>query len=158
MKRIRHAAVGMLAGWAVLQMVVFLFALVGAGSEWVRKGMQPNEVGFDVLFLVIFSACSAVVCLAAWLLIYLPVYWYWPRSSESWGKALFTYVGALCGGLIGIACIAARGPYLSLPVAFALIAMPTVTGGVSAFVGWWREEEERRYLEWQRQVTNPIFE
>jgi len=158
MKRIKHAAAGMFAGWAVLQMAVVWTALVGVGIGWIRQGMHSADLRFAVWFLALFAAYSAVVCLVTWLLVYLPVYWYWPRSSESWGKALFTYLGALSGGMMGVACIALKGPCQPLPVAFSIIAMPTVAGGVSALVGYWLEDKERRFLEWQKQVTNPILE
>jgi hypothetical protein len=157
MRRIKHAVIGMAAGWLALQLVVTVTLLVMVAMELARGGARIGQWGFYGYFLAIFAACSAVVCLVAWLLIYLPVYWHWPRDGGFLGHWIFIAIGAASGAGIGLIYLAVVR--LPSPIAASIvIVLPAVVGGIGAWVGWWREEKERRFLEWQQQVTNPVFE
>ncbi|HEY8961906.1 MAG TPA: hypothetical protein VIM57_06840 [Luteolibacter sp.] len=156
MRRIRHAAIGMLTGWLTLQVLVLLTMFGSLAIEFARQGRLTGGWYTGVFVFAIFTGCSAVVCLIAWLAFYLPAYWYWPRDDSSWNRNAFTFVGGFSGGLIGLIFVLANAFSAPLPWALAIIAMPAVTGGVGALTGWWREEKERRFLEWQKQVTHPI--
>lgn len=143
-------------GWLVLQILVSLTAFVAFAVQSTRCGGVIGGGAHEAFLLGIFAVCSAVVCLIAWLAFYLPVYWYWPREGGGLGRRSFTFVGSACGGLIGVIFFLANTPDAPPFAALAIIAMPMVTGGVAALVGGWREEKERRFLEWQKQVTTPI--
>jgi len=142
-------------GWLTLQVVVSLTVFGFIVAEFIQHGRLPGVGAYGALLLGAFALCSAVVCLVAWLVFYLPAYWYWPREEGGLSRRGFTFVGSACGGLIGVIFLLANAPYASLPTALAIIAMPAVTGGVAALAGWWREEKERRFLEWQKQITHP---
>ena len=142
-------------GWLALQVMILLGLLGETAVAHVRHGRE--DWFFLSAYLGIFSVCSAVVCFVAWLLIYLPVYWCWPRSGEVCGRWTFITVGATSGGLIGLAFWASV-PDRSLVQACISVLLPMSVGVVGAWVGWLREEKERRFLEWQKQVTNPIVE
>lgn len=156
MRRIKHAAVGMLMGWLTLQVLVLLTMFGSFVMEFARQGRLPVGGAYGVVLFGIFAVCSAVVCLIAWLAFYLPVYWYWPREGGGLSGKSFTFVGGACGGLIGVIFFFASVPDTPLLGALIIIAMPAVTGGVGALAGWWREEKERQFLEWQKQATTPI--
>jgi hypothetical protein len=147
----------MLMGWLTLQVLVSLTVFGAFAVESTRRGELIDVGAHQALLLGLFAVYSAVVCLIAWLAFYLPVYWYWPREGGGLGRRSFTFVGGACGGLIGVIFFLANTPDAPPFAALAIIAMPMVTGGVAALVGGWREEKERRFLEWQKQVTTPIL-
>ena len=150
---------GMLTGWFLLQIVTFLFFFSGHVFRAVRYGALPFERLIDDAGrnLIVVGGCSAVLCLIAWCLIYLPVYWFWPRCRESW-IGNFTAVGAVAGGVIGfLFCLCLQFHDHELlemsGMSATLILMPLLVGTVSAWTGWRFEEKERRFLEWQKRMS-----
>lgn len=131
MKRIGHSIIGMTVGWGTLQYVLFLYCL---GESFMKgRWMSGEDVLSGGTWLIIFAICSGVVCLVAWVVVYLPVYWLWPRGSERWKIISFVVVGLLGGALCGL-IVSSGSWYPVIP--------PALVGAVSAFVGWRREQRE----------------
>jgi len=159
MKRIRHAAMGMLVGWLALQITTFLVIFCANLFAHGRHGVLdfPRLVGDAGGFFIMFGFCSAVICLIAWWFLYLPAYWWCPRSQEGW-KGGFILTGVAVSSVIGFLfdlylLLHDRELLEMRGLAVSILLMPVLVGTVSAWAGWWFEEKERRFMDWERRVT-----
>lgn len=133
MKRIKHAAVGMLQGWLVLQGLFVMFLLVSSlGGESVRGWHSAADV---LRWILIVAFCSAYVCGVAWVVVYLPIYWWWPRSPRWWSAGKVTWFGAVAGAG---AVLVINNYQLG-----GLLVLPAMVGALSAYFGYRQEMREQ---------------
>lgn len=113
-KRVRHSFLGMVVAWAIWCLAV------GCSAGW-------ND------FEIYVFGISLIVCLLSWLLVGLPVYWFWPRVGILWHPLTFFLTGGIAGAIVW-----------TLLGGFLPAWIPGGIGAISAGTAWWLEERGLR--------------
>jgi len=121
--RIRHSFYGMVTAWftGVCVLAVFNF-------RYPERMME---------LLVAWMGVTGLVCLVAWLLLALPVYWVWPRHGRWWSVCKVGLMGFAMGSLPGWLFAFHQG---LVPEVLIVMLIPGGYGLVTALVARWLEE------------------
>lgn len=121
----------MLVAWFITQIVVVIVSSMMMATNSLEGGAGAKAL---LLFyaMIVFTIWSLAICLVAWLVIGLPVYWFIPRLGIVWNPVCFTLIGFLAG-----AAVCARG-HFERDAWF--MGISGTIGAMCAFMSWWMEE------------------
>ena len=141
MRRIAASIIAMAAGWAVMNMVLFLLFLAGGKIPLNAAGMIDSLRASSPWLMI-----TALVVMGAWLVVYLPVFALMPRRSRFWNWSVCVPCGTVVGALVPFGILALpqviRGDNLLI---LPYLLLPATVGTVAAAVGRWLVDWSRDY-------------
>ncbi|MGC4015857.1 MAG: hypothetical protein QM755_15235 [Luteolibacter sp.] len=128
-RRVRHSFLGMVVAWFIGICVVMVYNF----SE-VERAME---------LLVPWACLTGMVCLGAWLVLALPIYWIWPRYDRWWSMWRVGITGLLIGAFPGW-WLVFNGEFGREVLVVMLV--PGGYGLITALVARWLEESRLRQM------------
>lgn len=137
-RRVRHSFLGMVVAWFTGFCVVAAFNL--------------GDLDRAIKFLPAWAAITALVCGVAWVLLALPVYWFWPRNRRCWGWRRVGLIGLVMGTFPAWVMVHGSLGWQMLMV----MMVPGLHGIITALVAWMLEESQLRHMAENRtDLLNP---